>query len=96
MFNGSASVRNAAGTLIENTVKGVRRGAVGGDACWDSLFSDVRSLYRLDSLSGVTLGDEEDVNAPLPAMSKGFLTIMVLVWLVILGIYARILIKRKK
>ena len=37
VFNGSASLRDAAGQLIENTAKSVRRGETVDDSYWDSL-----------------------------------------------------------
>ena len=48
VFNGSASLRNAAGQLIENTVKTVRRG---NNLHYQSLYMEVSSLYRLDQMS---------------------------------------------
>lgn len=89
VFNGSASVRNAAGTLIENTAKSVRRGAVIDDAYWSKLFSEVQSLYRLDSLSGVTLSDAAGTDTPLPAVSAGLLITLGLIWLCILIFFLR-------
>ena len=51
VFSGSASLRDAAGQLVENTVKSVRRGQVVDDAYIEKLYGDVTSLYRLDQLS---------------------------------------------
>ena len=82
VFNGSASLRNAAGQLIENVNKSVRRGGeVNGDTL-DSLFQEVSDLYRLDQISAsrgkVNLG-------ALPAASKILLTVLALCWLVMGG-----------
>jgi len=52
VFNGSASLRAAAGQLIENTVKGARRKQEMNDAFIEKLYSDVNSLYRLDQIGG--------------------------------------------
>ena len=52
VFNGSASLRDAAGQLIENTVKSVRRKQTVDDAYREKLYDDTISLYRLDQLSG--------------------------------------------
>ena len=52
VFNGSASLRAAAGQLIENTVKGARRKQEMNDAFIEKLYSEVSSLYRLDQISG--------------------------------------------
>ncbi len=48
VFNGSASLRDAAGQLIEDTVKSVRRKQTVDDAYMEKLFRDAASLYRLD------------------------------------------------
>ncbi len=52
VFNGSASLRDAAGQLIENTVKSVRRKENVDDKYFDDLYSDITSLYRLDQNNG--------------------------------------------
>lgn len=51
VFVGSASLRDAAGQLIENTVKSVRRGQTVSDGYIDDLYSDISSLYRLDQIA---------------------------------------------
>ena len=52
VYNGSASLRDAAGQLIENTVKSVRRGERVDDAYMDELFDNMNALHRLDQTSG--------------------------------------------
>ena len=51
VFNGSASLRNAAGQLIENLVKHIRRGNSVNVFYYRSLYSEVSALYRLDQVS---------------------------------------------
>ncbi len=51
VFNGSVSLRDAAGQMIENTVKSVRRGQQVDEAYMEKLYDDVTSLYRLDQIS---------------------------------------------
>jgi multiple sugar transport system substrate-binding protein len=51
VFNGSASLRNAAGELIESVNKTVRRGDSVDSAYIDALYDEVSSLYRLDQIS---------------------------------------------
>lgn len=48
VFNGSASLRDAAGQMIENVTKSVRRKQQVDDAYMETLYSDMVSLYRLD------------------------------------------------
>lgn len=52
VFNGSASLRDAAGQLIENVVKSVRRGQETDSEYIEKLYGDIASLYRLDQLGG--------------------------------------------
>ena len=64
VFNGSTSVRTAAGQLIELTVKAVRRGELTDmedSAFYEETYADVTSLYRLDQLgSSSSSEDGED------------------------------------
>ena len=50
VFNGSASLRSAAGQLIENVCKSARRKEEMSDAYLEKQFGDVSSLYRLDQI----------------------------------------------
>ncbi len=52
VFNGSASLRDAAGQLIENVVKAVRRGQDTEGEYIEKLYGDIASLYRLDQPGG--------------------------------------------
>ena len=72
VFNGSASLRNAAGQLIENTAKSVRRKETIDDAYMETLYADINSLFRLDQRSAAS-GNREDLG-PLPATAVALLT----------------------
>lgn len=50
VFVGSASLRDAAGQLIENTVKSVKRGQQVDAAYMEGLYGDISALYRLDQI----------------------------------------------
>ncbi|MBR2765255.1 MAG: carbohydrate ABC transporter substrate-binding protein [Blautia sp.] len=78
VFSGSASLRDAAGQMIENVTKSVRRRQTVDDAYMDDLFDQMTSLYRLDQLSGEN-GNREDLG-PLPAASKALLITLAAVW----------------
>jgi multiple sugar transport system substrate-binding protein len=93
VFNGSASVRDAAGQLIENTTKSVRRGENVSGYYYSGLYADVISLYRLDQVASSTKA--EDLG-PLPAGSVALLCVLGGCWLCI-GIYVIVQkIKEKK
>ena len=51
VFNGSASLRDAAGQMIENTAKSIRRKQTVDDAYMDELFTEMTALYRLDQIT---------------------------------------------
>ena len=86
VFNGSASVRDAAGELIESVTKDVRRKAVVDDAYLDQLFDKVIALKRLEN---VVRGDTADASSsaedlgPLPVGAVALLTTLAAVWLLI-------------
>jgi len=83
VFNGSTSLRNAAGQLIENVNKSVRRKQEVNEAFIAAQYEEVTSLYRLDQIAAssgkITFG-------PLPAASRALLASLALCW-VIMGIY---------
>ncbi|MBS7354292.1 MAG: ABC transporter substrate-binding protein, partial [Erysipelotrichaceae bacterium] len=67
VFNGSASLRQAAGQLIEETVKAVNRNKTIDDEFFDNLYSNIKSLYKLDQTSSSALSRDL---GPLPVGSK--------------------------
>lgn len=83
VFNGSASLRDASGQMIEEVTKARRRKITVDDAFIDKLFNNMRSLYRLDSATAAG-GDISDKDlGPLPAASKNLLIILILIWIAI-------------
>ena len=87
VFNGSASLRDAAGQLIENVAKATRRKQTVDEAYMDALFDDVSSLYRLE-LVGNAQEDALSGNAagPLPGTAVLLLSLLGAAWAGI-GIY---------
>ena len=88
VFNGSASLRDAAGALIEDVTKSVRRKKTVDDAYIDNLYDEVTSLYHLDQ---IVKSDENGAPVrkalgPLPATAKTLLIILCAVW-VLIGVY---------
>ena len=96
VFNGSASLRDAAGQLIENTCKSVRRGQTVDSAYLDTLYRDVISLYRLDQLStgGAATAGKADLG-PLPPTAVALLAALAVAWALI-ALYAVITAVKKK
>ncbi len=85
VFNGSTSLRDAAGQMIENVTKSVRRKETIDDAYLEKLFSDVTALYRLNQLSAANTSGRKDLG-PLPKTSVALLTALCAAW-VLIGAY---------
>lgn len=83
VFNGSASLRDAAGQMIESTAKSVKRHEQIDADYFDSLFQNVTSLYRLDQIGTAgAMNGREDLG-PMPAASIALLSGLGFVWIVI-------------
>ncbi len=97
VFAGSASLRDAAGQLIENSVKSVRRGQDIDSEAITELYSDIASLYRLDQTGGrhgqLSAG-KADLGT-LPAASVLLLSALAVAWALIL-LYMLIRFIKKK
>jgi multiple sugar transport system substrate-binding protein len=91
VFNGSVSLRNAAGQMIENVTKSMRRNQTVDDAYMETLFSEMVSLYRLDQIQ--VDGDWKMDLGPLPGESVTLLAILVVTWI---GIGAVSIVQYKK
>ncbi len=79
VFNGSASLRDAAGTMINDVTKAAYRKKAVDDAYIDELYENVSMLYRLDQK--VRLEFDK-----LPAAATVLLTSLALAW-VLIGVY---------
>lgn len=94
VFNGSTSLRDAAGQMIENVTKSVNRRETIDDAYMDKLYKDVTSRYRLGSVMQAT-GAKKDLG-PLPSTAKLLLSGLAVTW-VLIGVYvARETLKKRK
>ena len=97
VFNGSTSLRDAAGQLIENTVKSTRRGESIDEAYMEKLYHDVASLYRLDQIGGQgSLSSGKTTFGPLPPTAVALLSALAITWfLIILYLVYRTMKTRK-
>ena len=95
VFNGSASLRDAAGQLIENVTKSIRRKETVDDSYMEKLFDDVTSLYRLGQASRTAAGKQE--LGKLPLTSVFLLTTLGIAWIsIILYVCIDIYVRKKK
>ena len=97
VFNGSASLRSAAGQLIENVCKSARRKEEMSDAYIEKQYRDVSSLYRLDQIKVEPENGEEMELAyeaeqdrktgwnDLPGASQALLIVLPCIWILITG-----------
>ncbi len=96
VFNGSASVRDAAGYLIEEVTKSVRRNETVDDKYIDRLYDKAISLYELDRKNIFDNADVENENTEddtkltelgvLPLEAKVLIFTLIAVWIAI-GLY---------
>ena len=89
VFNGSASLRDAAGQMIESVTRSVRRKETVDEAYMEKLFSDVSTLYRLDQVKRADLG-------PLPQTAVWLLSALGGTWVILGGVALLGKIRRKK
>lgn len=93
VFNGSASLRNAAGQLIEEVTKATRRNKTVDDAFIDSLYGEMISLHRLDGIGAGSTGKAE--LGPLPPTAIMLLSLIATAW-VFIGIYILVQTLKKR
>jgi len=93
VFNGSASLRDAAGQMIENVTKAVSRKQTVDDAFIDKLYGDMTSLYHLDQAGTAGLGKAD--LGELPGTAVALLSALAVTWLLI-GLYVLREIRKKK
>jgi multiple sugar transport system substrate-binding protein len=91
VFNGSASLRDAAGHLVESVTKAVSRKQTVDDKFLETLYADTTSLHRLDQLQAGSAGRVQ--LGEMPAGSVALLCCLGAAWVGI-GVYA--LATRKK
>ena len=96
VFNGSASLRDASGQLIENTTKSVRRKETVDDKYLDNLFDDVLALYHLDQLGGGVGPKDAKALGPLPRASKILLVVLGIAWVGIAAVAISDEMKKRK
>lgn len=101
VFNGSASLRSAAGQMIENVTKSVRRNESINKEYFETLYSDMISLYQLNNVSfeneNTYYNNETPSFKSLPTASKMLICILIVIWsfLVIYTVYKHIANNKK-
>ena len=95
VFNGSASLRNAAGQLIEEVTKSARRKKTVDAEYIEKLYGDVTALYHLDRIeAGDASATVKKSLGPLPATSVVLLSSLGCAWIGI-GLYFLLQTRKK-
>lgn len=94
VFNGSASLRNAAGQMIEEVAKSTRRKQTVDEAYMTELYAEMTSLYRLDQLEVANSGKKD--LGELPGEAVALVVILAITWGGIILYVLKELIKKKK
>ncbi len=94
VFNGSASLRDAAGQMIEETTKSIRRKQTVDETYMEELFADMVSAKHLDQIA--VDGNGKKNLGKLPTASVILLTSLAVVW-ILMGLYVlKEILKKKK
>ena len=97
VFVGSASLRDASGQLIENTVKSVRRGMAAADVDIDAMYGEISSLYRLDQIGALRSRASTDRDlGEMPRISVILLSSLAVAWVCIIAYAVSLIMKRKR
>ena len=97
VFNGSTSLRDASGQMIENVAKSVKRKQTVDDAYMEKLYDDMNALYRLDQVGGRgALSVDKSELGSLPHASVALLVVLGIIWLLIGAYVIFETIKKKK
>ena len=82
VFNGSASLRNAAGQMIEEVTKSKRRAETVDDAYIEELYNEMSLLYKLTRLGDSEKNQKNDLGK-LPGAAVALITTICTVWVVL-------------
>jgi multiple sugar transport system substrate-binding protein len=94
VFNGSASLRDAAGQLIESTVRTVRRKEPVDEVYMEKLYEETYSAFHLDQIQ--VDGEWKQDFGPLPQTARALLICLGVAWLGLGIIVAAGAIRRRK
>ena len=89
VFNGSTSLRNAAGQMIENVTQTVRRGGTVNDEYLDELYEEISITCHLDEIEG------KKSFGKMPLGSVVLLIVLAVTW-IFLGVFAIFGLKKRK
>ena len=95
VFNGSASLRDAAGNLIELTVSSATKNRVINEDFMELLYSRVVSLHKLDQIQVKDEPQKQEIGQ-MPKESQILLVSLAVIWIGIGSYFAYPFVKKKK
>ena len=95
VFNGSTSLRNAAGELVELTVSSATKNRVIDETFMELLFSRVVSLHKLDQINTKEAPEKQELGE-LPIESKILIVSLLVIWIGISSYFVYTRVKKKK
>ena len=97
VFNGSTSLRDASGQMIESVTKSIRRKETVDDAYMDHLFDEMVSLYHLDQISmkDGPAAVQKDLG-PMPGTAAALLICLGAAWVLIIAYVGIRFIRKNK
>ena len=95
VFSNSASLRNAAGQMIEDVTRAKRRGKAVDSEFIENLYSEMNSLYKLEQL---TPDEHKDDLGPLPSGAVALIVSLCTVWglIIIFAVLKFIKVRKQK
>ncbi len=96
VFNGSTSLRNAAGQMVENVAKSTRRKQTVDEEYMSELYTDITALYHLDTIVVNNNSAEKGDRGPLPTESKVLLGSLVTVWIIMIVYFVAKKVKKSR
>ena len=95
VFNGSASLRDAAGQMIESVVKSILRKEDMGGSYMDTLFEKMNSMYHLDQTDLSAESGKKDLG-PLPQTAVILLGTLAVTWVLIIAYVLAGMLRKKR
>lgn len=94
VYNGSASLRQASGQLIDSVNRAAKRGETIDDRYLDTLFENITSLYKLNQI-GKKASIRTDLGG-LPPVSVALLVTLAVVWVGLGALFAVRAVRKKR
>ena len=96
VFNGSTNLRNAAGQLIEEVAKSVKRNQTINESYLESLYERMSTLYHLDEISASEEGPNKIYLSGIPEESMALIVVICGIWVALAIYFIFSMVKKRK